>query len=110
MKPMSVGLREWRPELNVEPVVRIGVVLAEDAGRSVELQVPDSDYLLAPANSNGRIVKSSTLIARRDDRGVAVGVDNAAPHTAASWSISEMHRRHPSHRQGLLVKNVIAGR
>src|SRR4051794_13457650 len=104
MQPMSIGLGQWRSDSQMAPVVRIGVVLAEDALQSIELKVPNVDYISA----DGKLLRSNTVSARLEDGRISAGIDGAAPVREKSWSIGPKVLKPARRGDGVLVKDVVA--
>lgn len=106
------GIRQWTPHSKLEPVVRIGVVLAEDDMSTIELRLPPGEsYELAAPTAPPRSLPGSTRITVRFDRGaVALSVDDQPAQAARVWSVSPKQFRTPKRGDGVLVKDVVAGR
>lgn len=78
--PKPTGIRAWTPAARIEPFVRIGIILDEDAFDVVRLRVPDEPYLLeSPATEPRRLGPGTVLEVRRSGAGVAATVGNASP-------------------------------
>jgi peptidoglycan hydrolase-like amidase len=113
--PDACGLRQWRPDARREPVVRVGVILAEDAMAATELRVPDVPHVLSrdgQAGGAARTVANARVAVRLspDGRGVTLAIENEPPESAPSWRLAPRDPRPPARGQGVLVRDVVAGR
>jgi len=94
-----------------EPVLRVGVVLAEDGIATLEMRVPDEGYVLdGGQDATGRSVRGAVLRARLVEEAIGLSVDGGPLQTASMWSIAPERSRPPARGGGVLVRGVVAGR
>lgn len=91
-------------------MVRIGVVLAEDAMPTIEMQVPDAAYELAAAGKPPGTIRAARVSVRLDGGAICLAVNDEPAQTAAGWALAPKQPRPPVRGDGLLVKGVVAGR
>src|SRR5437773_1892481 len=93
MDAETIGLRQWRTDSEREAVVRIGIVLAEDALTGIEMQIPDAEYELASADQANRLLRDAKVTAQVSGGGRLVDVHDEIPQRAESWTISPKSSR-----------------
>jgi SpoIID/LytB domain protein len=91
-------------------VVRIGVVLAEDAMPAIDMRVPDAAYELAAAGAAPHEVRAARISARLEGKAVSLAVNGGPAQTAAGWTLTPQPPRLPARGDGVWVKGVVAGR
>ena len=112
MNSKQIQLRDWHPESGGEPVVRIGVMLNEDAIPSLQMQLDDAEYILAAGDdAGGRSSRRARLSASRCGAGgVSVALDDHPPRVAQRWTIAPLQRRPQARGVGVRVNGIVAGR
>ena len=101
-----MGLRDWTRAANVEPVVRVGIVLDEDACECVRLRVPGREHRVEGV---GCEVEADTPIeVWRAGSGLTIRVGDSPPWGAATLRVSSDVAATPG--AGVLVHDVVAGR
>ncbi len=105
------GIRAWSPQSRREPVVRVGVILDEDAFARVEIVLPGKGYAVRRDGEPGpEAGATSGLVFTRGAAGVALAVDDGAQGTAAVWRVAPVEAVRLQAGEGLLVRGVVAGR
>jgi hypothetical protein len=105
------GLRAWRRESRVEPSVRIGVVLGEDAIGQIEMRVSDAAYeLMRDAGQAKRTLISGVFA--RDSRRSRDRHGKDEPRAGGGRVVAGRGSRGAKMKrdQGVLVRGVVAGR
>jgi stage II sporulation protein D len=105
-----IHMRDWSTKHHREPVVRIGIVLDEDALATVEFQLPQAEYEVGGANAKPARLNGRPLTARLADGQVALRAGDDPEQTAAVWSLAPVHERPLRQGDGVLVRGVVAGR
>jgi SpoIID/LytB domain protein len=106
----SLPLRDWRVDSGREPLVRIGVILAEDATPATSLKLPDLEYTLAPVDGAAQSLKAVTISARASDDAVALNINNQPPIASKQWTLAPKVAPPPTRGGGVLVRDIVAGR
>src|SRR5688572_6060022 len=88
---MATGLRQWEMDSNVEPTVRIGIVMVEDEMTSIELRLDDADRTAVTVKLDGDAVLANGK-------------------RMTSWLYEPDKKSTPAKGDGVLVKGVVAGR
>jgi SpoIID/LytB domain protein len=108
----SIGVRSWTPASRVEPHVRVGVILEQDADRRIALQFPAVDYRLTDAG--GRAVETVSAAAQLEVEQVAEGLQTRMGDrrqiVAAPLRLVPTAPPALGPATGVLVRDVIAGR
>src|SRR6186997_1334299 len=92
---MNPPLRDWKIDSKSEPMVRIGVVLEEDAIHSIDLQ-PDQ--------------KTKLQFKHVDDEVFTISLNGGAAKPASEWHSAPAEPTTPARGTGTLVKGIVAGR
>ena len=106
-----LNIRKWKPDSQTEPVVKIGVVLAEDKADPVELQLPDSQYTIS--GETGVVVENLSNVSMRvDHQGDEISIKWAGKALGGYQQI-RLDPVEPVPMQtgvGITVRGVVAGR
>ena len=116
----EVNIREWTRQAGVEPAVRVGIILDQDAQEAVYLQLPGQSYTMVGGAGVSPDVTAlqpyTTLEVKHAGDALAVRIGNEAVATVKSLRFSCST---PTHRleagatrpgAGVLVRDVVAGR
>ena len=104
------NIRCWQTDSGLEPVVRVGIVLDQDDRTEIRLQVPDAPYELAAEATASRSVRSAALHARLCADGIELSGPGLPPAKAARWLLSPRMHVGCRRREGVCVRDVVAGR
>lgn len=94
----------------IEPSVRIGVVLAEDGQRDLQLRLPGASFALQPAGGAGRALPPGELRATLQEGAVALSIAGAVPLVGRAWSIAPTAPQPLRRGEGVLARGIVAGR
>ena len=108
--PDMIDIRNWRTDTGREPVVRVGIVLDEDARSNLELGIPQEDYRLTAQGGPGEVRHAMPVVARLTGGAVAVRAGDEAERVASVWHIAPVRAQSRQHGQGILVRNLVVGR
>ena len=114
---LPVPIRGWSLASQAEPIVRIGLILAEDSQARVLVRIAcDTCELFAGERTIARPRAGDDLVfsivASGGGSGGAVTVthNNSAPTTAPIWRLTPVHHAPLARGAGILVRDVPAGR
>jgi SpoIID/LytB domain protein len=105
-----VSLQQWHVHSNAEPLVRIGVVLAEDAMTAIEFRLPGDEYIVLSDGGEKVVGKNVRVSAKLENNRVALAIGDQPAKPAAKWTIVPQSPRIPKRADGILVRDVVAGR
>ncbi len=122
----NVNIREWTRDAGIEPSLRVGIILDQDAMNAVHLRLPDQHYTIEGSVKKGTGAEPSevpapfvtkphtTLHIRHAKNALMVGIDDNPAITLKSLRLS---RTAPTHQldtakpnEGVLVHDVPTGR
>ncbi len=106
----AVNIRDWRIERAGEPVVRVGIVLDEDALATVELELPGAGYAISAHAGPAVVHAAAHLTARWDGDAITLRVGGEAERRSEHWGITPMQAPPLRQGTGVLVHQVVAGR
>ncbi|MFQ5806761.1 MAG: SpoIID/LytB domain-containing protein [Phycisphaerae bacterium] len=113
----AVNIRQWTREAGVEPTLRVGIILDQDAFDSVCLCLPEREYRMdCPGSTSAALQPQTTIEVRRAEDALAVRIAGAPQKTVSSLRLSSIaidHRRDAGATRrgtGVLVRDVVAGR
>ena len=107
----SVDMRGWTRSAGVEPTVRIGIVLDEDAMNELRLRVPERRHTLdSDGGSPRRLSPRARLTVRRVGDVLAVRVGETPETTARLLRVVCASPPPLTPGVGVLVHDVVAGR
>lgn len=111
MSNQHINLRQWTVHSGLEPTVRIGVVLVEDAMDTIALRLPAAEYSIVDADGATRVASGARILVKIAGEGAVSLVVNDEPAKAsAKWVISPKVSSVPKRGDGILVRDVVAGR
>ena len=106
----AINIRDWQKDSSREPVVRIGIVLDEDALTTIHLEILDADYRVHREAGASETWRGVSVSARLAGSAVALGIGDGPEQSAGAWRLVPSESA-PVHRgQGVLVRGVVAGR
>jgi len=106
-----VGMREWKRDAALEPVVRLGIILDRDAFGSVHLRLPGQQYRVDGPGATSRVLQPHTSIeVRHADNALLVRIGDEPAMTVRSLRLSCPTPPTLAAGAGVLVRDVVAGR
>lgn len=107
----EVNIRQWSPDAAVEPSVRIGIILDQDALTAVRLRLPDQQYDVGGIGPTiTHLEPHTTLVTKLADHALAVRIGGGPEVMAKSLRLSCPAPRPLAPGAGVLVRDVVAGR
>jgi SpoIID/LytB domain protein len=107
----SLIVRDWKPAHRVEPVVRIGVILEQDAQSSVEISPPNRRLLLQVGDDEVRPVDATTpLVAAPARKNVVLRSHETVLASGSRVRLSLDQPPDLARGAGITVHNIVAGR
>src|SRR3954469_4705399 len=106
----KIPLQRWTVRSNAEPVVRIGVVLGEDAMSAIDLQLSGDEYAIVSDAGEQVAGKGARVNAKLVGDQITLAIGEQPPKSAAKWRIAPRSMRAPKRGEGILVRDVVAGR
>jgi hypothetical protein len=107
----SVNMRDWTRAAGVEPTVRIGIVLDEDAMNELRLRMPNRAHTLgSDGGSPRRLPPHASLVVRRVGDVLAARVGEGPETTARVLRVICVAPLALTPGAGVLVHDVVAGR
>jgi SpoIID/LytB domain protein len=104
----SPGIRQWTVLTGKEPIVRIGVVLDEDAMPELTMRIPGGQYRLRSAEGSTTVLDPCDLKASLSENGLVRLSSQTDP--SQRWTIVPIQPQPLARGEGVLVKDVVAGR
>ena len=106
----QVGIRDWTKASGIEPTVRVGIVLDEDALTTVQLKIPASPYSLNGSNEEQTQITNASASARLIEGKIALTIADEAEQVDTIWRFVPQKIQTSLRGEGLLVHDVVAGR
>ena len=108
---IAPNLSTWTPESGREPLVRIGVVLEEDAQSELHLQMPGRTCILGGATALSQLPPATPLAVCQAGNYLLITLPNTGePIETRSIRIADETIVEVAADQGILVRDVVAGR
>ncbi|MFH0980463.1 MAG: SpoIID/LytB domain-containing protein [Planctomycetota bacterium] len=106
----ALNIHDWQQDDAREPVLRVGVVLDDDALSTVKLEIPHAEYELAAATGRAETHSAVRVEARLAGTGVAMRIGDEAERTSSTWRLAPVRSQPLRPGAGVLVRKVVAGR
>lgn len=113
------GIRRWTIDAGHEPVVRIGVILDEDAQRSVQVELPaEPPYVLDASGACGPVMSEggvplrpgTNLVVTLADEQLRVRSDDGRDMHVLALTIRPCGATPAARGAGVFVRDIVAGR
>jgi stage II sporulation protein D len=106
-----VNIREWTRDRGIEPTVRLGIILDQDAFGTVHLRLPGQQYQLDGVGSASILLEAHTALeVRHAGDALMLRIGDEPAVTAESLHLSCLTPRALAPGVGVLVRDVVAGR
>lgn len=104
------SLSDWTPDAGIAPLVRVGVVLAEDGDERLTVRLPSEDYTLTSEDGGDVPLSATRVVFVRREGGVAARVADGDERRATTWRLAPTKSMALAAGHGLTVADVRTGR
>jgi SpoIID/LytB domain protein len=110
MSRAEINMSTWTRDTRREPVVRIGVILDEDAAERVRAILPASPYVLEDGTRRRPLPPGANLTVSVRGEQCEGAVDDTEPFRAPSLRLIPVDPAQRTRGGGVLIRDLIAGR